>query len=126
MPDSPNSKQCDALLAFNGAMKTRHFDIGTLLAHQTITVASKHSLLGHVFMPGYIWCCMPSCNLCSILDADNIEALHDWCKRRFDGMGEQLEGFFKEVRSCSSCVCTKELVCSLLLYDVHIIFMSHI
>lgn len=27
---------------------------------------------------------------------DNIEALHDWCKRRFDGMGEQLEGFFKE------------------------------
>ncbi|DBA94796.1 TPA: Meiotic nuclear division protein 1, variant 2 [Trebouxia sp. C0004] len=27
---------------------------------------------------------------------DNIEALHDWCKRQFDGMGEQLDGFFKE------------------------------
>ena len=30
--------------------------------------------------------------------ADNIECLRDWCKRRFDGMGEQLDGFFKEVR----------------------------
>lgn len=27
---------------------------------------------------------------------DNCEALHDWCKRRFEGMGEQLDGFFKE------------------------------
>ena len=32
-------------------------------------------------------------------DADNIECLHDWCKKRFEGMGEQLNGFFKEV-SC--------------------------
>ena len=30
--------------------------------------------------------------------ADNIEYLHDWCKKRFDGMGEQIDGFFKEVR----------------------------
>lgn len=28
--------------------------------------------------------------------ADNVECLHDWCKKRFDGMGEQLNGFFKE------------------------------
>lgn len=35
----------------------------------------------------------------AVHDADNIECLHDWCKKRFDGMGEQLNGFFKEV-SC--------------------------
>lgn len=35
---------------------------------------------------------LPACGA-----ADNIEGLHDWCKRRFEGMGEQLEGFFKEV-----------------------------
>ncbi|KAL3163083.1 Meiotic nuclear division protein 1 [Trebouxia sp. C0010 RCD-2024] len=27
---------------------------------------------------------------------DNIEYLQDWCKKRFEGMGEQLNGFFKE------------------------------
>ena len=32
-----------------------------------------------------------------MIATDNIEGLHDWCKKRFEGMGEQLEGFFKEV-----------------------------
>ena len=40
--------------------------------------------------------------------ADNIECLHDWCKKRFEGMGEQLNGFFKEV----SCLLLYETFCS--------------
>lgn len=39
----------------------------------------------------------PSVVVSSLCDgADNVECLHDWCKKRFDGMGEQLNGFFKE------------------------------
>lgn len=28
--------------------------------------------------------------------ADNIEALHSWCKRKFEGRGQELDAFFKE------------------------------
>ena len=48
--------------------------------------------------------------LCKIAvhHADNVECLHDWCKKRFEGMGEQLNGFFKEV----SCLLLNERLCS--------------
>ena len=36
-------------------------------------------------------------NVTMACDADNIENLHDWCKKRFDGIGDQIDGFFKEV-----------------------------
>lgn len=32
--------------------------------------------------------------------ADNIVALEKWCKRKYEGMGGQLDDFFKEVTSC--------------------------
>lgn len=111
-------------------MKTMHFDTCTLLAVRPLQWPSRTAWPIMCSSLVDVCCHTPSCHLCSVPAADNIEALHDWCKRRFDGMGEQLEGFFMEVRSCicTSACCLSALpqrVSSLLLDDVRITCMSH-
>ena len=51
-------------------------------------------------------CCLLSINSAVCLDgqtiicAGNLESLQDWCKRKFEGRGPELDGFFKEVTMC--------------------------
>ncbi len=49
--------------------------------------------------------------------ADNIEALRGWCKTRFEGMENQLESFFEEVRSDTGLRYYSDAICCSLLWS---------